>query len=485
MDRNRYRTTSLTTFLCLRTSSSLWKANNCGFLASIVQRDADTMMKSITHLALAASLAAGVTARQHQHQHLHKKHDASPVEKRAPDAVTVYEVGPTVTLYELAGETLSEEEAQEGLADGLFVVVGESTPTYSPPPPPSSSEAPESTQAVAAQFFESKEASSSTPEPSPTPSPTTSSEAPPPPPETTTTASPPPSNGGGGGGGGGKGLQAKFRNEDKHPCSKLPTDYGVVALDWLDIGGWAGIQGTPNYTPGDSSINYIETAVEGGCQPGSFCSYACPAGYQKTQWPEAQGADLESIGGLWCNDDGFLELTRPEHSTLCEPGAGGVWVQNDLDDISCICRTDYPGHESMVIPTVPKPGEKLPLTNPNAPDYYVWNDLPTTAQYYVNKLGYSVEESCVWDSSLDPSGAGNWAPINIGTGKAADGNTYISIFPNLPTSYAQLDFNIEIIGDVNSKCALIDGKYTGGSSSGCTTTLPSGGGKAIIRFFKD
>ncbi|ROT39787.1 SUN-domain-containing protein [Sodiomyces alkalinus F11] len=444
------------------------------------------MMKSITHLALAASLIAGVAAhqqqQQHQHQRLHKKHVASPVEKREPDAVTVYEAGPTVTHYVLAGERLSEDEAKEGIADGLLVVVGESTPSFSPPPPPASSSEPAtSTRAMAAQFFESKEASSSTPAPSPTPtpSPTTSSEAPA---EPTSSA---PANGGGSGSGsgGGTGLDAEFPSGEVK-CSHLPTDYGVEPLDWLDIGGWAGIQKVPRYRPGHASIDYIETAVDGGCEPGAFCSYACPVGYQKTQWPEAQGATLQSIGGLWCNDDGFLELTRPEKETLCEAGAGGVWIQNDLDDIAAVCQTDYPGHEAMVIPTIPKPGEKLPLTNPYAPDYYVWNDLPTSGQFYVNKKGYKVEDACVWDSAIDPEGAGNWAPINIGSGMAADGNTYISIFPNAPTSIAKLDFNIEIIGDVNSKCALINGVYTGGSTTGCTTTLPKGAGEAIIRFFK-
>ncbi|KAL2756835.1 hypothetical protein ACRALDRAFT_2026821 [Sodiomyces alcalophilus JCM 7366] len=434
-------------------------------------------MKSITHLALAASLVASVAAHQHNHHRLHRKFVASPVEKRAPDAVTVYEAGPTVTHYELAGQKLSEEEAKEGIADGLFVVVGESTPTFTPPPAPSSTAPVQSV--AAAQFFESKESSSSsssTPAPSPTPSPSTTSEAPPP---AETTSSRPSS----GGGSGGTGLNAKFPS-GKVKCSELPTDYGVRPLNWLNIGGWAGIQKVPKYSPGDVSISYIETGIDGGCEPGAFCSYACPVGYQKTQWPKAQGSTLQSIGGLWCNADGYLELTRPEKETLCEEGAGGVWVKNDLNEIAAVCQTDYPGHESMVIPTIPQPGEKLPLTNPYAPDYYVWDGLPTSAQYYVNKKGYKVEDACVWDSAIDPEGAGNWAPINIGTGKAADGNTYISIFPNAPTSTAKLDFNIEIIGDVNSKCALVNGVYTGGSSSGCTTTLANGAGEAIIRFYK-
>lgn len=440
-------------------------------------------MKSIINLALAASLAAGAAAQPHNHQHahLHKRQQASPVEKRDPDVVIEYAVGPTVTVYQLGGKEISDEKAKEGIEDGLFVVVGESTPTYSPPPPPpetTSSEAPESTLVMAAQFFEEKETSSAPPEPTPTPTPSSSSKAPAPKPTSSS------SSGTGGSASGGSGLNSKFKSGEVK-CSEFPSSYGALFLDWLGTKGWSGIQRVPSYKSGDSSISLIETAIDGeGCTPNSFCSYACPVGYQKTQWPEAQGSTRESIGGLYCNADGYLELSRPSKQTLCEPGVGGVFVQNDLDSIAAVCRTDYPGTESMVIPTIPQPGEKLELTNPSAPDYYVWDGKPTTAQYYVNKKGYSLSDSCVWNSPIDPKGAGNWAPINIGTGKAADGNTYISIFPNWPTTSDVLDFNIEIIGDVNSKCALIDGTFIGGSSTGCTTTLAGTKGKAIIRFFQ-
>lgn len=440
-------------------------------------------MKSIINIALAASLAAGATAQPHNHQHahLHKK-QASPVEKREPDVITEYAVGPTVTLYQLGGKEISDKKAKEGIKEGLFVIVDETTPTYSPPPPPpktTSSEPPESsTLVMAAQFFEEKETSSSAPAPTPEPVKPSSSKVAPAPKPTTSSA------GTGGSASGGNGVNSKFKSGTVK-CSDFPSSYGALFLDWLGTKGWSGIQRVPNYKTTDSSIGLIETAVDGdGCTPNSFCSYACPVGYQKTQWPEAQGSTRESIGGLFCNSDGYLELSRPEYDTLCEPGAGGVYVQNDLDSIAAVCRTDYPGTESMVIPTIPQPGEKLELTNPSAPDYYVWDGKPTTAQYYVNKKGYSLGDSCVWNSPIDPKGAGNWAPINIGTGKAADGNTYISIFPNWPTTTDVLDFNIEIIGDVNSKCALIDGTFIGGSSTGCTTTLAGTKGKAIIRFFQ-
>ncbi|KAJ3947693.1 Sperm-associated antigen 4 protein [Colletotrichum fioriniae] len=424
-------------------------------------------MRSIINLAIAASLAAGVVAQPHNHRHRHVKKDTA-LDQR--DVVVVYESGPTVVAYELGGKPISEEEAKKGIADGLFVVVGETTPSSTPLPSASTSKAPVASTSKDAQFFEAKVVKSSTSS-TPTPS-STSTQAP-----ASTKAS-----SGGSSSSGGKGLSAEFPS-GTIPCSQFPSDYGAVPVEYLGTNGWTGIQRTPNYSVGDAAISFIETAVasDGGCSKNSFCSYSCPVGYQKTQWPTAQGSTKQSIGGLYCNADGYLELSRPTKKTLCEQGAGGVFIQNDLDDISCVCRTDYPGTESMVIATVPQPGQQLALTNPASADYYVWNDSPTTAQYYVNKLGYGVEDACVWKSSKDPLGAGNWAPVNIGVGKSTDGNTYISIFNNAPTSTAQLDFNIEITG-ANSKCALVGGSYTGGGT-GCTTAI-SGSAKAIIRFYK-
>ncbi|KDN61663.1 putative beta-glucosidase [Colletotrichum sublineola] len=429
-------------------------------------------MRSIT-IAIAASLAAGVVAQPHNHRHRHVKKDAaSPIDER--DVVIVYENGPTVTTYELGGKAISEEEAKKGIEDGLYVVVGETTPTSSPLPPASTSKSPQPSPSKDAQFFEAKvekSTTSSTPSPTPTPTPAPSSSSSAPTPAKSPT-----------GGSGGSGVNSEFPS-GTIPCSHFPSEYGAVPVDYLGTNGWTSIQRTPDYSFGDAAIAFIETAIsgDGGCTKKSFCSYSCGVGYQKTQWPSAQGATKQSIGGLYCNSDGFLELSRPEKKTLCEQGAGGVTVQNDLDQQVSVCRTDYPGSESMVIATVPQPGQSLALTNPLSSDYYVWNNSPTTAQYYVNKAGYGPEDSCVWKSAKDPLGAGNWAPINVGTGKSSDGNTYISIFNNAPTSTDKLDFNVEIIGG-NSKCALIDGSYTGGGT-GCTTAI-SGNQKAIVRFFK-
>lgn len=427
---------------------------------------------------IAASLVAGAVAdhRHHHHQHV-KKDVASPVETPEPDAVTKYVVGPTETVYELGGKVIDAAEAREGLEDGEFVIIGETTPTFSPPPPPPKPTTSSAEPDMGAKFVESKEVSTSappptsTPEPKPEPKPTTTSEAPPPPPKPTQKA---PDTGAGG-------LDTPFPS-GKVPCSEFPSKYGAIPLDWLDLGGWSSLQFVPEFTYAAKSISKIITGIAGEtCAPHGMCSYACPAGYQKTQWPEAQGATKQSIGGLYCNADGFLELTRPEHPTLCEKGEGGVTIKNDLDEEVCTCRTDYPGNEAMVIPLVAKPGSTVEVCNPSQDNYYIWDGMKTSAQMYINKKGYGLKDSCVWNSAIDPSGAGNWSPMILGVGKASDGNTYISIFRNLPSSHAELDFNIEVTGDVNSKCSFVNGKFTGGSD-GCTTAMPKGG-KAVVRYF--
>lgn len=418
---------------------------------------------------LAASLAASAVASpsHHHHHHHHAKKEAAKVEKRAANVVTTVVVGPTATQYVLDGKPVDPAAAKAGLAQGEYVIVGETQPTYVPPPPPPPP-APSSTSGdMKAQFIE--EAVSTAPA-------STSTSIPPPPPATsakpsTSQAAPPKSSAPAQQPSGGTGLTANFPS-GKIPCSQFPSDYGAVALEWLGTEGWSGIQYVPGYTLASTVINEIITAVSGqGCKPNAMCSYACPAGYQKTQWPQAQGSTLESIGGLYCNADGMLELTRPSHPTLCQQGAGGVTVQNDLDDSVCTCRTDYPGIESMVIPACANGGSSIPITNPVESDYYVWDGKQTSAQYYVNKKGYSAGDACVWNSAKDPKGAGNWAPVNLGVGKTADGTTWLSIFQNLPTSTALLDFNIEITGDVSSKCSYINGVWTGGSN-GCTVSTP-------------
>lgn len=114
-------------------------------------------------------------------------------------------------------------------------------------------------------------------------------------------------------------------------CDQFPSDYGALALPWHIPAGWSGLQ----YNGGNID-------AEGVCKEGAYCSYACPAGYSKAQWPADQPASGESIGGLLCKN-GKLTLTRPDFKYLCEAGAPGISVKNELSDLVSVCRTDYPG----------------------------------------------------------------------------------------------------------------------------------------------
>lgn len=132
-------------------------------------------------------------------------------------------------------------------------------------------------------------------------------------------------------------------------CDTFPSAYGAIPIDWVGLGGWSGIQYT---TVSNNAVTNINTAISGNsCKnPGdgstAFCSYACPAGYQKSQWPSTQGSAsmAVSVGGLQCGTDGKLHLSNPSLSKyLCVPGTNQVKVQNKLSASNAICRTDYPG----------------------------------------------------------------------------------------------------------------------------------------------
>lgn len=146
---------------------------------------------------------------------------------------------------------------------------------------------------------------------------------------------------------GGQGLNRDFP-DGEIDCSDFPSDYGPIPIDWMGIGGWSGIQ---YVTIEGDYVTHIDTAVPGGpnCSVNAMCSYACPEGYQKSQWPSTQGGAGESVGGLKCNGDGKLALTNPDLSRkLCVQGTGSTKVQNNLQSVVSICRTDYPGQFNML-----------------------------------------------------------------------------------------------------------------------------------------
>lgn len=250
------------------------------------------------------------------------------------------------------------------------------------------------------------------------------------------------------------------------PCDQFPSGQGVIPISWLDEGGWSGVENT-------------DTSTGGSCKEGSYCSYACQPGMSKTQWPSDQPSDGRSIGGLLCKN-GYLYRSNTDTDYLCEWGVDAAYVVSELSDDVAICRTDYPGTENMVIPTYVQAGDSLPLTVVDQDTYYTWQGLKTSAQYYVNNAGISVDDACVWGSSS--SGVGNWAPLNFGAG-SSDGVAYLSLIPN-PNNGNALNFNVKIVAADDSstvigECIYENGSFSGGSD-GCTVSVTAGKAKFVL-----
>ncbi|KAH8675768.1 hypothetical protein BX600DRAFT_507976 [Xylariales sp. PMI_506] len=415
------------------------------------------MKTVILNLALVASLAAAQPrGHGHNHAHFHNK-KGSPMEKRG-EVVTTVETAVEIAYVLTDGQAISPEDAKAGLAQGIFTIVSETTPTNTAPVT--------STSVVDAAFFQKSATTSSSSAPA-----TTSSSAPA---AAATSASSSSTSSA-------KGVDADFPSGEID-CSVFPSDYGAVAVDWLNTGGWTSLQGVGSgfiFDVTQAISNIVEGTTGSTCTSNMFCSYSCPDGYVKAQWPSAQGSTGQSVGGLYCNPSGKLELTRSGYSTLCQKGCGGVSINNKMGQGVSVCRTDYPGSESMVDPTWVAAGASVELTNIESAKYYEWQGKATTLQYYVNPAGLSTSDACVWTSSSNPSSAGNWAPMNIGVGKDSSGITYLSLFANLPTSSASLDFDVIISGDISGTCSYKSGSYVGGSSTGCTVGITDGGSATI------
>lgn len=251
------------------------------------------------------------------------------------------------------------------------------------------------------------------------------------------------------------------------PCSQFPSGQGVISIDWIGEGGWSGVENSDDSTGGS-------------CQDGSYCSYACQAGMSKTQWPSTQPSDGRSIGGLYCQN-GYLYRSNTAADYLCEWGVESAYVVSELSESVAICRTDYPGTENMVIPTYVGAGDSQPLTVVDQDTYYTWQGLKTSAQYYVNNAGVSVEDGCIWGTS--GSGIGNWAPLNFGAGSTG-GISYLSLIPN-PNNKAALNYNVKIVASdsssvVNGECYYENGEYNGSGSDGCTVAVTSGTASFVL-----
>ncbi|KOG97091.1 putative glucosidase SUN4 [Saccharomyces eubayanus] len=248
-------------------------------------------------------------------------------------------------------------------------------------------------------------------------------------------------------------------------CSQFPSGQGVIPINWLGEGGWSGIENT-------------DTSTGGSCKEGSYCSYACQPGMSKTQWPSDQPSDGRSMGGLLCKN-GYLYRSNTDTDYLCEWGVDAAYIVSELSEDVAICRTDYPGTENMVIPAYVQAGDSLPLTVVDQDTYYTWQGMKTSAQYYVNNAGVSVEDGCVWGTS--GSGVGNWAPLNFGAG-SSDGVTYLSLIPN-PNNGDALNYNVKIVAADDStvigECIYENGSFSGGAD-GCTVSVTSGQAKFVL-----
>ena len=134
----------------------------------------------------------------------------------------------------------------------------------------------------------------------------------------------------------------------------------------------------------------------------------------------------------------------------------------------------------MDIPTFVEAGSTMPLTVVNQDTYYMWQGQKTSAQYYVNNAGVSVEDGCIWGTQ--GSGIGNWAPLNFGAG-STNGIAYLSLIPN-PNNGQALNFNVKIVAAdsnsiVNGECKYENGAYSGGSD-GCTVAVSKGRAQFVL-----
>lgn len=205
-------------------------------------------MKLITIALVGAS---AVAAASHRHMHRHADHHGSPVVKRADKTVIEDAV---VTKYEMNGKELSPDRVKQGVKDGIYVLIDET-----------SSAAPVASKVAAAgEFLEQKPSTSVAP---------STTAAPPPPPSTTSSVAAPTSSApSSGGGSGATGIDEDFPS-GTIDCDQFPSDYGAVAASWLKLGGWTGLQMTPNFSPGDAFISLINTGIGGdNCQANTFCS---------------------------------------------------------------------------------------------------------------------------------------------------------------------------------------------------------------------
>ena len=321
------------------------------------------------YIAIFAAAVAVTAAQPYQRAHRHAR--AHVARMARPDSAS-YAPAPveTVIVYELDGRLISEEEARLGIANGTLrwgddgvlsssIISPVALPTT---PPSSSSEVKEPVQTASAttqfQQLEIQQPTTSTEETSTAvapASPAVSAPSQAPAAATVPDASPDNPNDLVDEYGDCASCDKPFPN-GVIPCSQFPYGYGAMPLNNEGLGGWSGIQ-DPGYRGSDGFDN-IRTVVKDSCSDGScctegtYCSYGCPNPYLKLSFPKKQGKTGQTVGGLYCNDQGMLEMADGSiGKTLCGKGSDKmtVKVQNKLKKSVSICRTDYPGKINFLV----------------------------------------------------------------------------------------------------------------------------------------
>ncbi|PVH94418.1 glycoside hydrolase family 132 protein [Periconia macrospinosa] len=434
----------------------------------------------VTNLVIAGAVALAAASPHRRHAH---RHIANAIDKRAE--ATVYAAGPveTVYVYELEGHVITEDDVRKGIANGTLswgdngvlssssIAVAQATPAPQVAPKPAQVDnKPNGNPAPPQEAPKAPEPAPKAPEPAPSK------------PESPSGYKPVGSDGNC------PDCDKEFRN-NYHLCNQFPTGYGALRLGHEGLGGWTGIQDPKER--GAAGYDNIVTAAKGSCEngdcckPGMFCSYACPNPYLKNSFPKKQGKTGQSVGGLYCNENGKLEMADGSiGKTLCGRGTTRmkIKVENKLSQSVSICRTDYPGTESETIPFTLQPGESGELASPDQKTYYFWEGKPTSAQYYINKKGVPEKEACTWGTGA--KAVGNWAPTNFGT-SWDDINMnagFAGLSQNKPTNPDdRLDFSISFKGDgVQNPCRFkkSTGEYCSGETCGrdvgCTASIKEG-----------
>ena len=150
----------------------------------------------------------------------------------------------------------------------------------------------------------------------------------------------------------------------------------------------------------------------------------------------------------------------------------------------------------MLIPNSVPADSDLTLAVPG-PSYW----CSTSAEYYINKPGYTTAEACIWGDGSEP--LGNWAPFVAGANQAADGNTFVTaginpIYCCQADSYSGVDpgFAIRIdcpSGNCNGmpcECnpstmgpnACSGGTVGAGGAQFCVVTVPAGETANLVVF---